>query len=123
MREKSCKEEDIKEEILSYFLPEGTLEYFECKRVTRDKKEIRIVLEEKNNPPAVSSELRGRNIQSKGLWNISVNDFPIRGRKVTLLFRRRTWRVEGEKKLLKRDIPLTAPGTQLEQEFANFLKE
>jgi len=31
--------------------------------------------------------------------------------------------VEGETKMLKRDLPLSFPGTQLETEFANFLKE
>jgi len=108
--------------LLAFFLPENTLDFFRITNGTKDDKEISIVLEEKNKPPPLPPELRGKKIQSKGLWNITVNDFPIRGRKVRLLFRRRVWKVEGQKELLKRDIPLAAEGTQLEQEFARFLK-
>jgi len=109
-------------DVLSFFLPDNTLDYFRIKKGMKNDKEIRIVLEEKNEPPPLPPELRGKKIQSKGLWNITVNDFPIRGRKVSLLFRRRVWKVEGRKELLKKDIPLTAEGTQLAQEFARFLK-
>jgi len=109
-------------DVLCFFLPENTLDYFRITKGRKNDAEIQIVLEEKNEPPPLPPELRGRRIQSKGLWNITVNDFPIRGRRVTLLFRRRVWKVEGQKELLKRDIPLTAEGTQLEQEFAHFLK-
>ena len=109
-------------DLLSFFLPENTLDFFRITKAKKDDLEISIVLEEKNNPPPLPLELRGKRIQSKGLWNITVNDFPIRGRRVKLLFRRRVWKIEGQKELLKRDIPLTAEGTQLEQEFARFLK-
>jgi len=104
-------------------LPEGVLEWFEVKGGKKEEGGIQIILEEKNIPPPVSPDDRGKRITSKGLKNISVTDFPIRGRKVTLLFRRRRWQIEGKKELLKRDIKLCAEGTQLEQEFANFLKE
>jgi len=40
-----------------------------------------------------------------------------------LTFRRRYWQVDGRKGYLKRDIKLCFPGTQLEKEFARFLKE
>jgi hypothetical protein len=113
---------DVNKELLAAFLPEHTLDYFRVAKFKKDDREITIVLEEKNEPPPLPPELRDRRIQSKGFWNITVNDFPIRGRKVELLFRRRVWKVEGRKELLKRDIPLTAAGTRLEQEFAHFLK-
>ena len=71
----------------------------------------------------MTPSLNGKQIESKGFKDISITDFPIRGRKVTLLFRRRYWQVEGETKLLKRDIPLCAEGTLLSQEFASFLKD
>ena len=113
---------DANKELLAAFLPEHTLDYFRVAKFKKDDREIAIVLEEKNEPPPLPPELRGKRIQSKGFWKITVDDFPIRGRKVKLLFRRRVWKVEGQKELLKRDIPLTAAGTQLEQEFARFLK-
>ena len=109
-------------ELLSFFLPEGTLEWFDVVGGTKTKTQITVILEEKNIPP-ITEEIKGKKIKSKGFKNISVNDFPIRGRKVTLIFRRRYWQVEGESELLKRDILLCASGTQLEKEFADFLKE
>lgn len=47
----------------------------------------------------------------------------MRGKRTLLTFRRRYWKVAGQKEYLKRDIKLTFPGTQLATEFANFLKE
>jgi len=40
-----------------------------------------------------------------------------------LTFRRRYWKIERQKEYLKRDIQLSFLGTQLEKEFADFLKE
>src|SRR3989339_178515 len=110
------------QDVLSLFLPPDTLEWFNIIEGTNDKEGIRIVLEEKNNPP-LGPEHDGRRVSSKGFYDITVTDFPIRGRRTNLVFRRRRWQVEGERELLKRDIPLTAPGTSLAAEFADFLKD
>jgi hypothetical protein len=112
----------IESSILELFLPEGTLEWFDLVKGERDTEKVRITLEEKNIPP-VPSQHKGKQILSKGFFDITITDFPIRGRRGVYTFRRRRWQVEGEKKILKRDIKLTFPGTQLEQEFAAFLKE
>ena len=88
----------------------------------KTQKEIFLTLEEKNDPP-VRPEHAGKQVLSKGFKEVTVTDFPARGRRVTLTFRRRRWQVEGEAQLLTRDIHLAAPGTQLEREFADFLKE
>ena len=109
-------------EVLAFFLPEDTLEWFALIEATKTDKKIRIILEEKNIPPITERE-RGKRIISKGLKDILVDDYPIRGRKTELIFRRRYWQVEDSEKLLKRNIQLCAEGTQLEKEFANFLKE
>jgi len=114
---------DTKEkEILSLFLPEGTLEWFDLIEATKTDTNIRIILEEKNIPPVTEKE-RGKKVISKGLKDILIDDYPIRGRKTELILRRRYWQVEDSDKLLKRNIQLCAGGTQLEKEFANFLKE
>lgn len=109
-------------EVFSFFLPEGTFQYFDLVGGRKTQREIFLTLEEKNDPP-VRPEHAGKRVLSKGFKEVTVTDFPARGRVVTLTFRRRRWQVEGESELLMRDIHLTAPGTQLEQEFADFLKE
>ena len=106
--------------ILAFFLPEHTLRFFDVVEGLKTPETIHITLEEKNDPP-LRPEHEGKPVYSKGFQDITVVDFPARGRKVTLTFRRRRWEVGSE--LLKRDIPLTAPGTLLEKEFAAFLKE
>lgn len=108
--------------ILELFLPEGILKWFEIAGGDKNKNDLRIILEEKNIPP-LREELKDKKIISKGFKEITITDFPIRGRRTLLTFRRRYWQVEGQKELLKRDIQLNFPGTQLEKEFADFLKE
>lgn len=108
--------------ILELFLPEGILEWFEIAGGDKKENDLRIILEEKNTPP-LREELKNKKIISKGFKEITITDFPIRGRRTLLTFRRRYWQVEGQKELLKRDIQLNFPGTQLEKEFADFLKE
>jgi hypothetical protein len=111
----------INQIVLEMFLPKGTLEWFEIVDGVRDEN-VHITLEEKNIPP-ITEELKDKKIISKGFYDITITDFPARDRKLLLTFRRRRWQVEGQKELLKRDIQLTLPGTQLDVEFANFLKE
>ena len=105
--------------------PKNVFEWFDIVSAKRDdslplrEQIVSIVFEEKNIPPEYDST---KKILSKGFTDITISDFPIRGRKTLLTFRRRYWQVEGQKELLKRDIKLCFPGTQLEKEFADFLK-
>jgi hypothetical protein len=112
--------------ILQLVFPENTFEYFDIVDGKRDDKlplreqTVSFVFEEKNIPPVTDPD---KKILSKGFTDITISDFPIRGKKVLLTFRRRYWKVEGEKEYLKRDIQFAFPGTQLEKKFAVFLKE
>jgi hypothetical protein len=108
--------------VLELILPEGTFEWFEVIESSRDEKYFKIVLEEKNIPPT-TDEHQGKKVVSKGFTPITITDFPIRGRRTLITFKRRYWQVEGQKELLKRDIKISFPGTQLEKEFAVFLKD
>ena len=110
----------LEQQLLSFYLPDNTLDYFDILSSQRSPTELCVTLEEKNNPP-LEARHRGLTIESKGFKEISIIDFPIRGRRTILTFRRRRWQVGDE--LLKRDIPLRSPGTQLEKEFGDFLKE
>ena len=107
---------------MAVFLQEKTLDYFVITHWSKDESEVHLTLEEKDDPP-VSDTDHGNNVLSKGFHDITITDFPIRGRRALLTFRRRYWKIEGQKELQKRDIELAFPGTQLEQEFARFLKE
>lgn len=113
---------DPAEDVFSLFLPDGVLEWFDVVSGTKTAGTLHIIFEEKNMPP-ITEVIRGKHIESKGFKDITVDDFPVRGRKTTLIFRRRVWKVEGCDALLKRDIQLTWEGTQLEKEFALFLKD
>lgn len=112
----------IEKSILEVVLPKGSLDYFDIKSFNQDEENLSITLEEKNIPP-VNEVSKEKKIVSKGFHDITVTDFPIRGRRTLITFRRRYWQIEGESELLKRDIKLSFPGTKLEKEFAVFLKE
>lgn len=113
---------DPAEDVFSLFLPEGVLQWFDVVSGTKTETAFHVVLEEKNAPP-ITESIRSRHVESKGFTDITVEDFPVRGRKTTLTFRRRYRKVEGQDTLLKRDIQLVWEGTHLEKEFAAFLKE
>jgi len=120
--------EKIKE-LAELFLPEGILEYFEyagyelkSKEETKPYGEITIILVEKNTVPKLPEEYQDRKIRQKGFKEIRVDDFPVRGKKVKLLLKRRVWQVEGSEELYKREILTTYPGTKLEKEFAIFFE-
>jgi hypothetical protein len=117
-------------ELAGLFLPEGILEYFEYEGYRIQKKtdspydEVTIILVEKNIVPKLPAEYRDRKIKQKGFKEITINDFPIRGKKVKLLLRRRAWQIQGVDTLYKKEIPeLIFPGTRIEKQFADFLKE
>jgi hypothetical protein len=99
-------------------LPEGIAEWFEVEHFEKTEAYFRIYLTEKNIPPFTS----GKKITNTILKRSTVDDFPVRGRKVELVIKRRYWKLEGEDRLLKRDLSLIFPGTRLEKEFGDFLK-
>jgi len=113
---------NINTKVLELILPENTLQWFDIIDATKTDKGMHIVLEEKNNPP-LPDNYNNESILSKGFKELTISDFPLRGRKTLLTFRRRRWQIEGQDKLLKREIKLTAEGTLLEKEFADFLKK
>jgi hypothetical protein len=116
------------QELGELLLPEGILEYFEYAGYKKENKagspngEITITLVEKNTVPKLPEEYRDRKIRQKGFKEIRVDDFPVRGKRVKLLLRRRVWQIDGVKELYRKEILTTYPGTKLEKQFAAFLK-
>ena len=113
---------ELLQQIVAWMLPAGTLDWFDLTDSQGTQTELHVTLTEKNNPP-LTPEFQNKTVESKGFKDITITDFPLRGRRLTLTFRRRYWHVEGEDSYLKRDIPLCATGTQLSIEFADFLKD
>ena len=114
--------ENTEKSILEIILPKDIFKWFDAKEGKIDEDSVRIILEEKNIPP-LTEKNENKKIVARGFKEITITDFPIRGRRTLLTFKRRYWKIEGQKELLKRDIKLSFPGTQLEKEFADFLKE
>lgn len=80
--------------LLSCFLPEGSLDYFIETRYEFTNVFFSIWVEEKN---AIPEELKGLKVHSNGFFKeITVQDCPVRGRKVSLIVKRRSWEVQDD---------------------------
>ena len=111
---------DLESSFLELFLPEGILTYFDVTSVCKAADNYTIYLAEKNLFPA---EFSGHRLVSKGFVDeITVSDFPIRGKACYLKVKRRRWLNENMDKIVSRDWGLVAKGTRMTQEFAAFLK-
>lgn len=110
-------------ELLWDMLPDGLEAYFDVESYEKNDTHFRIILLEKNSIPKLPKDYRGKQIINTVIKPITIDYFPIKGRKGELILKRRCWKFEGVEKWLKREINICAPGTKLEKEFALFLKE
>lgn len=102
------------------FLPEGILTYFEVSAVEKSEEGYWISLLEKELEP---TEFLGQKLSSKGFFEeITIKDFPIRGKACYLKVKRRRWLNESLSQTVSRDWEIVAKGTRMTQEFAAFLK-
>ncbi len=107
-------------DIAQFVLPDGLLEYFNINDIKQSQKELYIYLEEKKDTP---QEYKSDKLTSKGFFEeIKVQDFPIRGKGVYLLIKRRKWLNEDTGAIVSRNWELVAKGTRMTKEFAAFLK-
>ena len=112
--------------IVRYFLPEELLENFDVVLVqelgdlTTKKVILEIHMEEKNNLPGGYSKV---DYESKGFSSFSrVQDFPVRGKAVYLVIRRRRWRHKETKEEITNDYSFIAEGSKLTKELSDFFK-
>jgi hypothetical protein len=111
-------------ELLFAILPDGLEEYFEVENFKKDEELFRIKLIEKNLvPDNLPKEYQGRKIINNVLKEITIDSFPLRGRKCEIILKRRYWKFEGINNMYCNEINITATGTKLDKEFASFLKE
>lgn len=105
---------------LDLILPQGILAYFLLTDFTSSTSEISLYLEEKNIIP---EEYGSDKLISKGFFDeITVQDFPLRGKAVYLHIRRRRWLNQTTGAVVFRDWNMVAQGTRMTTEFASFLK-
>jgi hypothetical protein len=108
-------------DLVKYFLPDGILDYFEIVGDRLQNDRVHFYLEEKNILP---QEYQSEIAHSKGFSpEITVEDFPLRGKSVLLHIKRRRWTLVKTGKIVKRDWNMVAKGTRITNEFASFLKD
>lgn len=113
-------------ELLQEFLPELLLTHFEVVKffklsnIATKKMEFEIYLDERNDlPPGYSKD----DYESKGfLPSTRIQDFPIRGKAVYLIIRRRRWRHKQTGREITNDYSFIAKGSRLTKEISDFLK-
>jgi hypothetical protein len=107
-------------ELIKLFLPEFLVDHFDFQRSELKGGILHLYFEEKNVPP---SEFNSRILISKGFHQeITVQDFPLRGKQVFLHIKRRRWTDKSTNEIIQRDWNLVAKGSRLTEEFASFLK-
>lgn len=112
--------------LLSHFLPKGLLDYFsvtDFKELCSLKDKVvyfEITLEEEN---VILGNIDASQYESKGFTEITLQDFPIRGKAVYLVMRRRRWRHKQDaNKVIRNDFSFVAEGSGLTKELSDFLK-
>ena len=107
--------------VLSLFLPQGILDYFDIVDYSDMGSYYLISLEERKVIPLEHSHIK---LVSYGLYPETViTDFPARDRTVYLKIRRRRWEDPLTGKTYSRNWDLVAEGTRITKEFGAFLKE
>lgn len=107
-------------QLASIILPKGILEFFELKQVQQSEAGLQIYLEEKNIHP---EEYQSQKLESNGFMpEVTIQDFPVRGQKVSLCVKRRRWEVQDTGTIITPDWDLVQKGARMTTEFGTFLK-
>jgi len=116
----------LDKEIISNFLPEGLLAHFSITDllilgdVASKKMFFEIELEEHNE---ILGDHDKSQYESKGFTEITIQDFPIRGKAVYLKIKRRRWRHrERPYEIIRNDFSFVAEGSGFTKELSDFLK-
>jgi hypothetical protein len=117
----------LEKELISHFLPKNLLLHFsitnlvELCEVKSRQSYFEIYLEENNE--ILVAGIDASLYESKGLSEITIQDFPIRGKAVYLKIKRRRWRLKTDSgKIIRNDFPYIAEGSGFTQELSDFLK-
>jgi hypothetical protein len=115
-------ETELLQELLQEFLLTHfeVVKFFKLGNLDTKKMEFELHLDERNDlPPGYSKD----DYESKGfLPSTRVQDFPIRGKAVYLIIRRRRWLLKQTGKEITNDYSFIAEGSRLTKEISIFLK-
>ena len=118
----------MEKELLQYLLPKELIDNFKLLSLTDVAKtkakpsHILVKLKEKNiyYPPEGGSS---RDYEAKGVSSeITIQDFPLRGKAVYINIQRRSWRHKKTKKIVRNQYNFKADGVKLSKELSDFLK-
>ncbi len=117
--------------IISFFLPDGMIDWFEIVRIVEKPNEgkaqadvlyssvLHIYLDERDNRTGEDMGLKANGFTEATV----IKDFPIRNRKVLLHVRRRRYLDADGRNVILNQYPLTADGTKVSVEFGLFFKD
>lgn len=107
-------------DLLKLILPELLITHFDIVNHKTEDGILHFYFEEKKDTP---KEEKHRVLIAHGFHKeISIQDFPLRGKSVYLHIKRRRWLDKTNKGVVQRDWDLVAQGTRMTIEFAAFLK-
>lgn len=107
-------------DLLKLLLPELLITHFNIVSHSIEQDTVHLYFEEKKDTP---QEEKHRSLIAHGFHKeITVQDFPLRGKKVFLHIKRRRWLDKTTRQAVQRDWNLVAQGTRMTIEFAAFLK-
>lgn len=102
-------------------MPDILVEHFDLTQSKQEGETLHLYFEEQNKLPI---EYASKILISKGFHDeITVQDFPLRGKRVFLHIKRRRWTDKQTNEIVQRDWTLVAKGSRMTEEFADFLKE
>ena len=107
-------------DLLKLLLPELLVTHFDITSHSIEQDTVHLHFEEKKDTP---KEEKSRILIAHGFHKeITIQDFPLRGKKVFLHIKRRRWLDKPTKEVVQRDWNLVAEGTRMTIEFAAFFK-
>ncbi|QDK80270.1 transposase family protein [Spirosoma sp. KCTC 42546] len=107
--------------LVEYLLPDFILTYYHLTRVESASEVLHLYLEEKTYDESAKPKAE---LLSKGfLPEITIQDFPIRDKRVFLHIKRRRWLNTQTQKVETRDWNQVAKGTRMMTDFALFLNQ
>ncbi|MAQ75579.1 MAG: transposase [Aquimarina sp.] len=107
-------------DLLKVLLPEILITHFDIVNHQTKDNLLHLYFEEKKGIP---KEFLSEIVISHGFHKeVTIQDFPIRGKQVYLHIKRRRWLNKTSKTVVQRDWDLVAQGTRMTVEFAAFLK-
>ncbi len=118
---KKAKTLHLSLDLLKLLLPELLITHFDIASHSIEQDTVHLYFEEKKDTP---KEEKHRSLIAHGFHKeVTIQDFPLRGKKVFLHIKRRRWLDKPSKEVVQRDWNLVAQGTRMTSEFAAFLKE